>query len=279
MMTEERKIKVAVIDMNNGAPNQGMRGILAVLNRYQKETGFDLSTEVFDLRQKNELPDLSYDIYISSGGPGSPYDGEGQTWENNFFKLLDDLDAHNLSEGSVKKYAFLICHSFQMACRKYGLGKVILRNSPAFGIFPIFLTAEGARDPIFKGLPNPFYAVDSRDWQVISGDEDDFENNTAEVAALEKYRPNVDMERCIMSIRFSKEVMGTQFHPEADPEGMKIHLLQEDRKKAIIKEHGEEKYLDMIYSLTAPNRISITQKLILPNFLNEAIQQQIEASL
>jgi len=276
-MTEERKIKIAVIDMNDGAPNQGMGGILSILDQYQEEMGLHLSTDVFDLRQKNELPDTGYDVYISSGGPGSPFDGVGQQWEMNFFKLLDDIDTYNLTSAGPKKYVFLICHSFQMACRKYGLGTVSQRKSPAFGIFPISMTAEGIQDPVFKGLPNPFYAVDSRDWQVIYGEQNDFDDHIAEVAAIEKFRPHIDFERCIMSIRFSKEVMGTQFHPEADPVGMKTYLLQEDRKASIIGDHGEEKYLDMLNSLDDPERISLTKKLILPNFLNEAIQQQIEA--
>lgn len=276
-MTEERKIKIAVIDMNDGAPNQGMGGILSILEQYQLEMGLHLSTDIFDLRQKNELPDTGYDVYISSGGPGSPFDGEGQQWEINFFKLLDDIAAYNQAGTGPKKYVFLICHSFQMACRKYGLGTVSRRKSPAFGIFPISMTAEGVEDPVFKGLPNPFYAVDSRDWQVLYGEENDFEDHIAEVAAIEKYRPHIDCERCIMSIRFSKEVMGTQFHPEADPVGMKTYMLQEDRKATIIEEHGEEKYLDMLHSLDDPKRILLTKKLILPNFLNEAIQQQIEA--
>ena len=141
-MIEERKIKVAVIDMNDGAPNQGMRGILAILEQYQEDMGLHLSTDVFDLRQKNELPDTGYDVYISSGGPGSPFDGEGQQWEMSFFKLLDDLDEFNHNSTGLKKYVFLICHSFQMACRKYGLGKVTRRKSPAFGIFPISMTSR-----------------------------------------------------------------------------------------------------------------------------------------
>ncbi|WP_432714819.1 type 1 glutamine amidotransferase [Pedobacter sp.] len=276
-MTEKKTIKVAVIDMNDGFPNQGMRGILTVLEKYTADSDFELRPFVFDLRQKNELPDTSFDIYISSGGPGSPFAGEGQAWENSFFDLLDALDAYNLQTSGPKKYVFLICHSFQMACRKYGLGKVTQRNSPAFGIFPISMTSEGAQDPVFQGLPNPFYAVDSRDWQVISSQEDHFEDTPAEVAAIEKYRPHVDMERCMMSIRFSKEVMGTQFHPEADPVGMKVHLLQEERKAAIILAHGEEKYYDMLHSVDDPNRILLTQKLILPNFLTEALQQYRDA--
>ena len=274
-MIEERKMKVAVIDMNNGAPNLGLRGILDVLDQYGVENRADLSVNVFDLRQKKEIPDTSYDIYISSGGPGSPYDGEGMGWELAFFKLLDDIDAHNEKEKGRKKYVFLICHSFQMACRKYRLGKVTQRKSTAFGIFPVSLTFAGQEDPVFNGLPNPFYAVDSRDWQVVSGDEDRFAYTSAEVAAIEKYRPDVNLERCIMSIRFSNQVMGTQFHPEADAMGMKSYLLQEDKKATIVELYGEEKYEDMIHSLDDPERIMLTKKMILPNFLTEAIHQQI----
>jgi len=274
-MIEERKIKVAVIDMNNGAPNLGLRGILDVLDEYAKEHGIHLSVKVFDLRQKNEIPDTAYDIYISSGGPGSPFDGEGEAWESAFFKLLDDIEAYNEQETGRKKYVFLICHSFQMACRKYKLGKVTQRKSTAFGIFPVSMTISGQGDPVFAGLPNPFYAVDSRDWQVVSGDEDSFAYTSAEIAAVEKYRPDVDLERCMMSIRFSEQVMGTQFHPEADAMGMKSYLLQEDKKAVIIDLYGEEKYLDMMHSLDDPERIMLTKKIILPNFLTEAIHQQI----
>ncbi|SMC73897.1 type 1 glutamine amidotransferase [Pedobacter africanus] len=276
-MTDRNKIKVAVIDMNNGVTNQGMRGIQEVLLRYREEMELDLCFDLFDLRQKDEIPGLDYDIYISSGGPGSPYDGEGQQWENNFFKLLDDLVAFNKNNTQLKKHVFLICHSFQMACRKFGLGQVIRRRSTAFGIFPVFLTEEGEDDTLFAGLPNPFYTVDSRDWQVTNPNDALFCAAEASVLALEKERPHVDLERCVMSIRFTKEIVGTQFHPEADPLGMKTYLLQEDKKKVIIKNHGEQKYYDMLNSLDDPMRIALTQRIVLPNFLNEAINTLQEA--
>jgi GMP synthase-like glutamine amidotransferase len=276
-MTGRNKIRIAVIDMNNGVANQGMRGIQEVLLRYKSEMGVDLSSDLFDLRQKGEIPGLDYDIYISSGGPGSPYDGEGEKWENDFFDLLDGIDRFNDQQEHTKKHAFLICHSFQMASRKFGIGKVIRRRSTAFGIFPVFLTEEGEQDPIFDGLPNPFYTVDSRDWQVTNPDDELFSADENQVLALEKERPHVDLERCVMSIRFRPEIVGTQFHPEADAAGMKIYLLQEDKKEAIIKNHGEEKYFDMLHSLDDPKRIQLTQSLVLPNFLNEAINALQEA--
>lgn len=263
-------IKVAVIDMNNGFPNQGMRGIQEILHRYKIYNQLNLTVDIFDIRQKGKVPDLSYNIYISSGGPGNPYDGEGQKWEADFFDLLDRIDDFNLSNND-KKHVFLICHSFQLGCRKYGLGEVTQRKSNAFGIFPITLTQAGENERVFEGLYNPFFSVDSRDWQVVQPNENVFKKMGAKLLAIEKERPHVDLERCMMAIRFSPYMIGTQFHPEADPIGMKMYLLLEEKKELIIKNHGKEKYDDMIDSLENPDRIMLTQSVILPNFLDQAI--------
>ncbi|SFG59690.1 type 1 glutamine amidotransferase [Pedobacter insulae] len=265
-MSEQKNIKVAVIDMNNGSPNQGMRGIKEILQKYP----LDLTYDIFDIRQKGEVPGLDYDIFISSGGPGSPFDGVDSKWEHDFFNLLTEIENFN-AHNEVKKYAFLICHSFQLACRKYGLGKVTKRKSNAFGIFPISLTEDGEQETIFKGLPNPFYSVDSRDWQVIQPKLHNFTERGAKILAIEKERPHVALERCVMAIRFSDQIIGTQFHPEADPIGMKMYLLQDEKKAAIIKNHGSDKYLDMLNSLDDLSRITLTQSVILPNFLDQAI--------
>ena len=270
-MNNKNYVRVALIDMNNGQPNQGMRSIHEVLSKYIRETDVEIHHQVFALRDKGEIPGTEFDIYISSGGPGSPYDGEGKAWENKFFALLDQLEAHNL-KNSDKKHVFLICHSFQLACRKYKVAEITRRKSTAFGIFPVHLTPEGLEDPVFEGLPSSFYSVDSRDWQAIAPNAEHLKKMDAKILAIEKDRPHVDLERCIMAIRFTNEIIGTQFHPEADAVGMKMYLLQEEKKKLIIENHGEEKYYDMLNSLDHPERISLTQSIILPNFLNAAIE-------
>lgn len=274
---DKNSLKVAVIDMNNGAPNQGMRGIQEILSRFRNEHNLNLSFDIFDLRQKGEIPSIDYDAYISSGGPGSPLESKGEQWENDFFNLLDQIENFNATHEDKKKYAFLICHSFQLACRKYNLGNVTERRSNAFGIFPITLTENGEKDEIFNGITNPFFSVDSRDWQVIEPDFDAFEAKGAKLLAIEKERKHIDLERCMMSIRFSNEIIGTQFHPEADPVGMKMYLLQDEKKKAIVDLHGEAKYFDMLNSLDDPARIVLTQSVILPNFLQKAIGSFQEA--
>ena len=65
------KLRIALLDMNNGIPNQGMRCIREIVSEYKDQ----LISKEFDVRQKNELPDDSFDLFISSGGPGSPLEG------------------------------------------------------------------------------------------------------------------------------------------------------------------------------------------------------------
>jgi len=73
-MPEAKKLKLAILDMYENAPNEGMRCIKAIA---QAHADF-VDWKVFDVRHKNEVPGNEYDIYISSGGPGSPFDGEGK---------------------------------------------------------------------------------------------------------------------------------------------------------------------------------------------------------
>nr|GFC77995.1 hypothetical protein [Tanacetum cinerariifolium] len=110
---------------------------------------------------------------------------------------------------------------------------------------PVHLTPAGEADPVLDQLPEPFYAVDSRDYQLTDIDEARLAELGASVLCLEKERPHVPLARAVMAIRFSPEVLGTQFHPEADGEGMLRYMLTEERKQQVITAYGEDKYHDM----------------------------------
>jgi len=282
-------MRIAVIDMNNGAPNLGLGAIGEILKCYGRNRDFGhsaLSYDVFDLRNKGECPDLSYDVYLSSGGPGDPFEGEGMRWEHDFFDLLEGIVQHNRRmddeiPSGRKKYALLICHSFQLACRKFFFGKVCRRRSTAFGIFPVSMTSEGREDELFAELPDPFFAVDSRDWQVLTAKKDLTEEvwpGQPKVLALEKERPHVDLERCIMAVRFTPEIAGTQFHPEAGAAGMRSYLLRDEKKSLVTENHGIAKYQEMLDSLDDPDKLELTQSLLLSNFLDKALNalQEVE---
>lgn len=271
MTTMREPVKVAILDLYDGHPNQGMRGFEDILKRYRTENHIDLSYQIFDVRGKNEIPGTDFDLYISSGGPGSPLESEGSDWEKNYFNLIQNIEDFNAQNEQKKKYVFFVCHSFQLMCRHYKLGEVNKRKSTSFGILPVHKTEAGRFDAYLEGLDDPFYSVDSRDWQVVQPDEKRLAETGAVVLAIEKERPHVELERCLMAIRFSDEFYGTQFHPEADAVGMKIHLLKEDKKEQVIAEHGQEKYEEMLERLEDPDKIMLTQQTIIPHFLDRAI--------
>jgi GMP synthase-like glutamine amidotransferase len=271
MITDKQEIKVAILDLYDGIANQGMRCFQDILERYKATHNLNLSYRVFDVRKSNEVPGTDFDIYISSGGPGSPIDSEDSDWENNYFNLIDRIDEHNHTTNGAKKHVLFVCHSFQLMCRRMRLGEVNLRRSPSFGVLPVHLTPSGHQEAIFKGLEEPFYTVDSRSWQVINPDETQFKATGATLIAVEKERPYVDLPRALMAIRFNSYFVGTQFHPEADAIGMKAYLITNEKKKEVIDEHGEQKYLEMIERLEDPDKIMHTQNTIIPNFLDEAV--------
>jgi GMP synthase-like glutamine amidotransferase len=278
--TEKKSIRVAILDMNEGHANQGMRCIREIVNQFGEKNHIDLSWDQFEVRLKNEIPDLSYDVYISSGGPGDPLESVDSDWEKTYFSWLGQIEDWNNNPANVqKKQVFLICHSFQLVCRHYNIAKVSKRKSTSFGIFPMHLLQDGKDEVIFDGLKDPFYSVDSRDYQVTEPNHNRLREMGSSILAIEKNRPHVPFERAIMAIRFNENMIGTQFHPEADAIGMSMHLQKEDKKKTVIDNYGEEKWISMITQLNDPEKIMWTYAHILPNFLFHAIEclQPVEA--
>ncbi|MFT4033245.1 MAG: GMP synthase [Siphonobacter sp.] len=262
-----KDIRLAILDMYNGVPNEGMRCIYQLVKEFSDEAGA-VNVETFDVRRTLTVPQLNdFDIFISTGGPGDPLDtGE---WGTAYFELIDQLFAHNQT-AERKKYMFLICHSFQMVSHHLGIGQITKRKSTSFGTFPIHKTANGYDEPYFELLPDPFWAVDSRDYQLINADPLRISELGAKVLCREKIRPHVPLERAIMAIRFSGEIIGTQFHPEADAIGMSHYFQQPERQLAVISEHGSEKYQSMIDHLNDPDKILLTESVIIPTFLRDA---------
>jgi len=268
------QIKVATIDLYNNEPNEGMRCIGEIVNEAAKEnSNIDLKYDIFETRYKGDVPDLSYDILISSGGPGSPFEGEKQKWDKDYFMLLDKIWNYNQKNPDNKKYMFFICHSFQMMARYFQFGEVSKRFINSFGVMPFRKSIEGQSDPIFTNLTDPFYAADIRHWQVINPNAKMIDDFNAKILSWEIPEEENKDNPAITAIRISDEIVGTQFHPEADPESMLYHFRQEERKKFIINRYNEQKYFEMLGYLEHPDKIKLTRKTVLPTFLNNVIDQ------
>ncbi|TRX29777.1 GMP synthase [Flavobacterium franklandianum] len=259
-------IKIAVLDMYNGEPNQGMRCIIDIINRFNQIVTF----QIFDVRVKSELPDIKkFDIFISTGGPGNPLIGDGN-WDLKYYNFIDELNQWN-NENSVKKHVLFICHSFQMACKHFGLAEITKRHVTSFGVRTIHKTKEGLTDALFEGLPDPFYAIDSRDYQVVQPKLSVFSKKGAKIISLEKIRDKVHYERAIMAVRFSDYFVGTQFHPEADPISFIAHLRNKESKEKIRVLKGKRKFRNMLEDLVDDDKIYRTNETLIPNFLRIAI--------
>lgn len=263
-------MRAVLLDLYNGEDNRGIPMLKSILNKYSADFAFDH----LDIRVKNEVPGLEYDIYIFSGGPGDPLEND-KPWVQPFYNLIDTLWEHNRNAdvlGHSKKHVFFICHSFQIACHVFGIGKVTERSQMSFGTYPVHKTHDGKDEPLFAPLHDPFYIADFRRYQVVEPDRSQLHEMGAHVLCLEKLRPHVHHERAVMAVRFSPEMIGTQFHPEADPEGMLMHFMQPARHEAIVNEHGEARYHRMIRDLSNPQKIQLTFDTIIPGFLNNAIK-------
>jgi len=263
-------LHAALLDMYNGETNRGIPMLESILARYAHILRF----ERFDVRAKNELPDLSHHIYIFSGGPGDPLLNDGP-WFDRYFNLIEQLWQWNLRQPypEARKHCFFICHSFQMACHHFRLGQVTKRFKMSFGTYPVHKTSLAKEEPFFEGLPDPFYIADFRRYQVVHPRIERFEQMGAKILCWEKLRPHVRYERAIMAVRFSSEMFGTQFHPEADPAGLLKYFLEPERKQSIVEEHGEPRYHRMLRDLADPMKIQRTFDTIIPNFIENAVEQ------
>lgn len=260
-------VKLAILDLNDNTPNLGLLSICQHVDNFASEIEY----EIFDVRHKHEIPDLNFDIYISSGGPGDPRVGDG-IWEKNLDNLLEGIIQYNLNNHN-KKYVFLICHSFQMGCLFFNFGNIGLRYKKSFGTYPCYLTGDGMREEVFENLPNPMYIADFRSFEVIDEGFSNVDNDYPKVLAVEQLNMLEDRPRAIMAVKFTPEIIGTQFHPEAYADGMYEYFNQEERKKQVVEEHGEERMNQMIRDLAHPMKISLTNNTILPNFLRKSLDK------
>jgi homoserine O-succinyltransferase len=265
-----KKITVALLDMYDGVANQGMRCLIDIISRFEPIVYF----KIFDVRGKCELPEISkYDIYISTGGPGNPLIGDGN-WDVKYYEFIDSLTRWNI-ENDVKKHVLFICHSFQMACKHFGLAEITKRNDTSFGVMTMHKTKEGLEDSLFEGLQDPFYAIDSRDYQVVQPNLNVFKKKGATIISLEKIRDHVQYERAIMAVRFTPYFVGTQFHPEADPISFISHLRNKEAKDKIKEMKGKKKFKIMLEDLLDDDKIYRTNETLVPNFLRTAINDLI----
>jgi GMP synthase-like glutamine amidotransferase len=257
-------IRIAILDMYDGSPNIGMQCIKNIIMEWQQRKDIQTEVTVFNTRGNGEIPAPDFDLYISTGGPGSPLDTVQEEWDIQYTLWLENMLA-------INKPVFLICHSFQIACRHFNIGTVCLRKSRQVGILPVHTLIE---DELFNGLQETFYALESRAYQIIAPNDDKLKEMNAQIMALEKMRPQVPLERAIMAIRFSENMYGVQFHPEAALQDLIVYFNEPTTKQSIIDEFGIEKWQRIVDHIDADSPIQTTYAHLIPNFLDKALTNE-----
>lgn len=269
MKNQDKVIRIAILDLYDGVVNQGIDALFQLIEAIKSLKSNPIKVTRFDVRKKHELPGMNFDIYLSSGGPGSPID-TNQAWEKEYFHWLSSVSEYN-SDSTVKakKFVFFICHSFQLACKHFNLANVSKRTKNAFGIYSVELTTSGKKDANFSGLPNPFWVVDSRDYQATLPNVEQFKRSGASILATEL---GINEEKALMAIRFNPYMIGTQFHPEANDIGLNKYMNNEESKSKILVDHGLDVWKETIDKLKDPEGIRKTYSTIIPSFILHAIE-------
>ena len=106
----------------------------------------------------------------------------------------------------------------------------MLANANAsFGVMPVHKTRVSSWT-LVQPLDEPFWVIDSRDYQITSPNTDDNSPNGRSFIVHRKERPLIPLERAVMAIRFNNEIIGTQFHPELTTTGMFMYLSRTEKK-------------------------------------------------
>src|SRR5262249_49508360 len=137
-------LRVCLIDMNNGVPNQAIRcfGLLLddfVARVHSQNPELEASIVRIQPRNLGDTPPADCDLYVASGGPGSPFDGYDDAWCQAFRHLLDDLHAEGERSGDAARAALLVCHSWEIAVEHFGIARMAPRTPAKFGVMPVYM--------------------------------------------------------------------------------------------------------------------------------------------
>ena len=263
-------LRLCLVDMNNGVENQAIRCFYRILESFRTlvrqhnpQIEFDIS--YVEPRNKNEAPRPA-DLYICSGGPGSPLDGYDDEWCVSFRGMLDDVTEANDDHPEGAPAALLVCHSFQIGVQHFGFARMAKRSAKKFGIMPVYPTPEGRASELLSSFGERFFVWEHREWEAIDLDADKLRRLGGELWARES-RDGVSKGEGLVAFRFAPGIEGTQFHPEGDGDGVMAWLQRPESVRATINTYGNLTYERMLRSVDDSERLPRTFRLLIPGWL------------
>lgn len=265
-------LRIGLIDMNNGVANEAIRcfkGIIAQFGKKARAANPGLKTEIAHVQPRNlaEKPPADCDLYLSSGGPGSPLDGYDEPWAADYRRFLDGLLAEGSQGSDATRALFVVCHSFELCVMHFGIARMEPRPARKFGVMPVYMTEEGLVSPLLSCFGDRLFAFEHRSWQAIGLEEGKLRAMGGELWARESRDGQSNKGEGLLGFRFCRNIEGTLFHPEADRAGALAWIARPDQAAAVVDAYGEELYLRMLRTLDDPMRLARTYALLIPGWL------------
>src|SRR5262249_49476751 len=158
-----RPLRLCLIDMNAGVPNEAMRCFRTLLSGFTAEVArtnptLDVTIAHIQPRNLGEVAPKGVDLVVSTGGPGSPFDGYQDPWCTSYRAFLDGVVEDAMRDGDAAPSALLVCHSFELAVTHFGIARMSKRAARKFGVQPVYPTPEGIASSLLRPFGDRFFA-------------------------------------------------------------------------------------------------------------------------
>jgi GMP synthase-like glutamine amidotransferase len=276
-------LRIGLVDMNNGVANQAMRCFRRLLDRFEqrvreKNPSLEIVRHEVQPRNLGELPHGHYDLILSTGGPGSPFDGLDEPWGVGYRKFLDELHTQNQRDRARAPKLFAVCHSYEIAVIHFGVAAMTKRDTLKFGLMPAYMTHVGQSVDFLRPFADRLFTFEHRWWQAVEPNANRLRELGGRILANESREAGPNKGDAVLSCSFSSGLDGTQFHPEADKPGVLAWVQIPEHAEAFKAQYGDDLYDRMIKSLNDPTRLARTFALFIPGWLthrfNELAAQQ-----
>jgi GMP synthase-like glutamine amidotransferase len=257
--------------MNAGHANQAMRcfrGIMTAFFDRVRAANPGLSCRLVEVspRDTNLVVPRDCDIYVGSGGPGSPYDGDEEPWFKDFGDFVDWIYREADRDDEHQKSLFGVCYTFELLVRHFDVAEVSTRDSRKFGVMPIYTTGYGQKHSLLAPFRDRLFAFEHRNWEAVEMKGKNVEALGGGLLALES-RDGHSKGRGLLGFDFGRGVEAVQFHPEADRAGVMSWVARPEQAAAFRATYGEDTYQAMLRTQDDPNRLARTFALVIPGYL------------
>ena len=279
-MLKHPHLKLCLVDMNNGVANQATRCFRKLYEAFTHRVRaanpqLDVTLRHVQPRNLGELPSPDTDLALSSGGPGSPFDGYEDPWCTGFRNWVDSVTNANLKRPQEAPQLFAVCHSFEILGHHFGVGTLQKRDKTKFGVMPVYMTPEGQKSDLLRPFGDRLFAFEHRNWELVDLDARRLQSLGGELLARES-RDGQSKGRGMVAFRFAHGVTGTIFHPEADRMGVVTWVNKPEMASAFKDAYGEDTYAQMMDTVNDPTRIARTYALVIPGWLHRNFNRLAE---